>query len=170
VPFPVLVLRNSFLLIKNNLRLKMERIGLSPEKVFKPAEELIEEYVRSHSDRQLSLEKQFGELRVFYSTVKNISGEVDKTLEQHVEKLEAQALQKLEELEKKIIRAEKKNHEEIRRRIYDIREALFPLDNLQERIDNFIPWYTLYGRAYFDKLLMYSPALEQVFTLMEEVD
>ena len=170
VPFPVLVLRNSFLLIKNNLRLKMERIGLSPEKVFKPAEELIEEYVRSHSDRQLSLEKQFGELRVFYSTVKNISGEVDKTLEQHVEKLEAQALQKLEELEKKIIRAEKKKHEEIRRRIYDIREALFPLDNLQERIDNFIPWYTLYGRAYFDKLLMYSPALEQVFTLMEEVD
>ncbi len=93
---------------------------------------------------------------------------MDKTLEQHVEKLEAQALQKLEELEKKIIRAEKKNHEEIRRRIYDVKESLFPLDNLQERVDNFIPWYALYGRQYFDELLLHSPTLEQVFTLMEE--
>ncbi len=170
VPFPVLVLRNSFLLVRNNLRLKMEKIGISPETIFKPAEELMEEYVRIHSHRQLSLEKQLQDLRIFYSTVKSISGEVDKTLEQHVEKLEAQALQKLEELEKKIIRAEKKNHEEVRRRIYDIREALFPLDNLQERIDNFIPWYALYGKKYFDELLLHSPALEQVFTLMEEVD
>jgi bacillithiol biosynthesis cysteine-adding enzyme BshC len=170
VPYPVLVLRNSFLLIKKNLRIKMEKIGLGSETVFKPAEELMEDYVRSHSDRQLSLEQQLRELRVFYNTVKNISGEVDKSLEQHVEKLETQALQKLEELEKKIVRAEKKNHEEVRRRIYEIREALFPLDNLQERIDNFIPWYALYGKSYFDLLLSNSPALEQVFTLLEEVD
>ena len=170
VPFPVLVLRNSFLLVKNNLRQKIEKIGLSPESIFRPAEELVEEYIRTHSDRQLSLEKQLQELRIFYGTVKNISGEVDKTLEQHVEKLEAQALQKLEELEKKIIRAEKKNHEEIRRRIHDVREALFPMDNLQERIDNFIPWYAQYGKKYFDELLLQSPALEQVFTLMVEVD
>jgi bacillithiol synthase len=170
VPYPVLVLRNSFLLIKKNLRIKMEKIGLGSETVFKPAEELMEDYVRSHSDRQLSLEQQLRELRVFYNTVKNISGEVDKTLEQHVEKLEVQALQKLEELEKKIVRAEKKNHEEVRRRIYEIREALFPGDNLQERVDNFIPWYAFYGKTYFDLLLSYSPALEQVFTLLEEVD
>jgi bacillithiol biosynthesis cysteine-adding enzyme BshC len=170
VPFPVLVLRNSFLVIRNNHKLKMEKIGLSSEAIFRPAEELMEEYIRTHSDRQLSLEKQLQEMRVFYGTVKDISGEVDKTLEQHVERLEAQAMQKLEELEKKIVRAEKKNHEEVRRRIYDVREALFPQNNLQERIDNFIPWYAIYGKKYFDVLLMHSPALEQVFTLLEEVE
>lgn len=146
VPYPVLVLRNSFLLIKKSLLQKMEKTGFGSETVFNPPEELMESYVRNHSDRQLSLEKQLSELRGFYTTVKNISGEVDKTLEQHVEKLEVQAIQKLEELEKKIIRAEKKNYEEVRRRIYEIREILFPLDNLQERVDNFIPWYALYGK------------------------
>lgn len=170
VPFPVLVLRNSFLLIKKNMRQKIEKNGLRSETVFKPAEELMEEYVRNHSDRQLSLEKQIRELRDVYISVKNISGEVDQTLEQHVEKLGAQALQKLEELEKKIIRAEKKNHEEVRRRIYEMREIMFPMGNLQERIDNFIPWYALYGTTYFDQLLLHSPTLEQKFTIMEESD
>jgi bacillithiol biosynthesis cysteine-adding enzyme BshC len=170
VPYPVLVLRNSFLLIKKNQRLKIEKNGISSETVFKPAEELMEEYVRKHSDRQLSLEKQIVELKKVYISVKNISGEVDPTLEQHVEKLEAQALQKLEELEKKIIRAEKKNHEEIRRRIYEIRENMFPMGNLQERIENFIPWYALYGKTYFDQVLLHSPALDQEFTIMEECD
>jgi uncharacterized protein YllA (UPF0747 family) len=148
----------------------MEKIGLTSETIFRPAEELMEEYIRTHSDRQLSLEKQMDELRAFYNGVKSISGEVDKTLEQHVERLEAQAVQKLEELEKKIVRAEKKNHEEVRRRIYDLREDLFPQNNLQERIDNFIPWYAHYGKKYFDQLLRYSPAFEQEFTLLEEID
>ncbi len=110
----------------------------------------MEEFVRSHSARQLSLDQQFRELHRFYATVKNISGAVDKTLEQHVEKLETQALQKLEELEKKILRAEKKNHEEARRKIHEIREVLFPMGNLQERVDNFIPWYAEYGKAFIE--------------------
>src|SRR4029077_8045006 len=104
----------------------------------------------------------------FYQSIKNISGAVDKTLEQHVEKLETQALQKLEELEKKILRAEKKNHEEVRRKIHEIREALFPLENLQERVDNFIPWYAEYGNAFIEMIIQNSLTLEQEFMILEE--
>jgi uncharacterized protein YllA (UPF0747 family) len=168
VPFPVLILRNSFLLIKKNWRNKIEKSGLAADSLFKPEEDLMEDFVRRNSSRQLNLEKQMTELSHFYSTIKNISGAVDKTLEQHVEKLETQALQKLEELEKKILRAEKKNHEEVRRKIHEIREALFPLDNLQERIDNFIPWYAEYGNSFLEVLLKNSLTLKQEFTILEE--
>jgi uncharacterized protein YllA (UPF0747 family) len=85
-----------------------------------------------------------------------------------VEKLETQALQKLEELEKKLLRAEKKNHEEVRRKIHEIREALFPMDNLQERIDNFIPWYAEYGTAFLEVIYKNSLTLQQEFTILEE--
>jgi bacillithiol biosynthesis cysteine-adding enzyme BshC len=168
VPYPVLILRNSFLLIKKNWRTKIEKAGLLVEEIFKQEEQLMEDLVRRNSNRQLNLENQIGEMRSFYERVKNISGAVDKTLEQHVERLEAQALQKLEELEKKILRAEKKNHDELRRRIHEIREALFPMGNLQERIDNFIPWYAEYGRAFLDQIYRNSPGLEQFFTILEE--
>jgi len=168
VPYPVLILRNSFLLIRKGWKSKIEKAGLSAPDVFKPEEELMENFVRSNTTRQLNLDKQMTEMSGFYQSIKNISGAVDKTLEQHVEKLETQALQKLEELEKKILRAEKKNHEEVRRKIHEIREALFPLENLQERVDNFIPWYAEYGKAFLDQILQHSLALEQMFIILEE--
>ncbi|HEY4936500.1 MAG TPA: bacillithiol biosynthesis cysteine-adding enzyme BshC, partial [Puia sp.] len=170
VPYPVLILRDSFLLIKKNWSSKIEKAGLSPADVFKPEEKLMEDFVRRHSTHQLNLDIQIAELHGFYKSLKNISGVVDKTLEQHVNKLEAQALQKLEELEKKILRAEKKNHEEVRRKIHEIREALFPLDNLQERIDNFIPWYAEYGKAFIELIHHHSLALEQEFVILEEIN
>ena len=146
----------------------MEKSGISAESFFKTEEVLMEEFVRAHSDRELNLEKQFSELHQFYESIKNISGAVDKTLEQHVEKLEAQAIQKLEELEKKLLRAEKKNHEEVRRKIHEIKETLFPLENLQERIDNFIPWYAQFGEAFIENVLCHSLSWEQEFTILEE--
>jgi len=109
------------------------------------------------------------ELHEIYETIKNASGAIDKTLEQHVEKLEAQALQKLAELEKKLMRAEKKNHDEVRRRIHEIKEALFPLGGLQERIDNFIPWYAQFGSAFIKNLYHHSLPWEQQFTILEEI-
>ncbi len=169
VPFPVLVLRNSFLLVKKSLRVKMGKSGISPESFFKTEEVLMEEFVRFHSDRELSLEGQFNDLHKVYENIKGISGAIDKTLEQHVEKLEAQAVQKLQELEKKLLRAEKKNHEEVRRRIHEIREALFPMDNLQERIDNFIPWYAQFGKKFVENILHHSLSWEQKFTILEEM-
>jgi len=169
VPYPVLILRDSFLLIKKNWKAKMEKAGLSSEDVFKPEEKLMEDFIRHHSDRQLSLTSQMADLHVFYCNIKNISGIVDKTLEQHVDKLESQALQKLEELEKKILRAEKKNHEDVRRMIHEIREALFPMESLQERIDNFIPWYAEYGKAFLELIYQHSLTLEQEFVILEEI-
>jgi bacillithiol synthase len=168
VPFPVLILRNSFLLVKNNWRLKIEKAALSAEDFFKPEDRLIETFIRNHSTKQLNLDGQLDEMRSFYERIKEISGAADKTLEQHVDKLYAQSLQKLEELEKKILRAEKKNHEEIIRKIREIREVLFPFENLQERIENFIPWYAEYGKQFINLLYQHSLGLEQQFVILEE--
>jgi bacillithiol synthase len=168
VPFPVLILRNSFLLVRKNWKIKIEKSDLSAFDIFKTEEQMMEDYVRHHSARQLSLNKQIVEMRSFYERIKKISGSVDRTLEQHVEKLEIQAVQKLEELEKKILRAEKKNHEDVRHRIHEIREALFPLGDLQERVENFIPWYADFGQEFIEFIYRHSPALEQEFMILEE--
>ncbi len=169
VPYPVLILRNSFLLIKKNWRNKIEKAGLSPQNVFKPEEELMENFVRRNSSRQLNLDKQMTELSDFYQSVKNISGAVDKTLEQHVEKLETQALQKLEELEKKILRAEKKNHEEVRRKIHEIREALIsPGKSAGENRQFYSLVCGIRKGISGSHILKHSLDLEQEFTILEE--
>ena len=168
VPFPVIILRNSFLLIGKKSKGKIDKAELTAISVFRSSEELIEEYIKQHSTRQLTLPEQICALGGVYETVKQISGAVDHTLEQHVEKLKTQARNKLLALEKKILRAEKKNHEDVRSKINDIKETLFPLGNLQERIDNFIPWYAQFGSEFISMLLKHSNTFEQQFVVLEE--
>ena len=85
---------------------------------------------------------------------------MDETLAQHVESLHSKALKGVDELEKKILRAEKRNFADARNKIQEVREALFPLNGLQERVENFIPWYALYGRAFIDLIYENSLTLE----------
>jgi uncharacterized protein YllA (UPF0747 family) len=42
------------------------------------------------------------------------------------------------------------------------------MENLQERIDNFIPWYAEYGTAFLEVIYKNSLALQQEFTILEE--
>ncbi len=168
VPYPVLILRNSFLIINKKWKAKIDKAGLSEKTIFLPEEKLVETQVRLDSQNQLSLEKQIESQRQFYSSLKEISGAIDKTLVQHVNSLEMQSLNKLEELEKKMIRAEKKNHAGVQMKIHEIHSALFPLENLQERIDNFIPWYASYGGEFLNLIYQYSKDLEQTFTILSE--
>jgi hypothetical protein len=55
VPFPVPILRNSFLLIDSQWQEKIRRAGLSLTDLLRPADDLINEIVRRESEHPLSL-------------------------------------------------------------------------------------------------------------------
>jgi uncharacterized protein YllA (UPF0747 family) len=86
-----------------------------------------------------------------------------------VEALQARTLKPIQELEKKLLRAEKKKYEAEQRQIQAIRAALFPRNSLQERIDNFMPWYALWGQEFIHKVYEHSLTIEQQFIIMEEL-
>ena len=168
VPYPVLILRNSFLIINKKWKAKIEKAGLTEEVFFLPEEKIVDAQVRRESQHLLSLDNQIESQRQFYASLKEIVGAIDKTLVQHVNSLEIQSLNKLEELEKKMVRAEKKNHTDVQLKIHEIHSALFPLENLQERIENFIPWYASYGAEFLNLIYQYSNSMEQSFTILSE--
>ena len=66
------------------------------------------------------------------------------------------------------MKAEKRKFEEQQKQIIQIKSGLFPLENLQERIENFIPYYARWGRDFLKMVYDHSPGLEQEFTLLEE--
>ena len=124
--------------------------------------------VRRNSQVQLSLEKEKQAMQVFYTDLKNVAGAVDATLQRHTEALHKKAMDKLEALEKKMLRAEKKKFEARQRQLHKLKEQLFPNNSLQERIENFIPFYAKWGREFIDVVYKNSLALEQEFVVMEE--
>jgi bacillithiol biosynthesis cysteine-adding enzyme BshC len=169
VPFPLLIVRNSFLLVEGAWKEKIEKTGLTAADLFRPEEELINEWVRKESRQQLSLDKEIAEAQQFYERIKALARSVDPTLVQHVEALQAKAVDPLRELEKKLFKAEKRKFREREGQIHALYAALFPQGGLQERIANFMPWYAERGKQFITDLYEHSLALEQEFVILEEV-
>jgi len=167
VPFPVLILRNSFLLAEEKQVEKINKLGFSINDLFKPEQELMNMLVKKETAVQLSLNKEKQVLQEFYNNLKATSGAVDITLERHTEALGKQALKKIEALEKKMLRAEKKKFDAEQRQLQKLKSRLFPHNNLQERIDNFMPLYAKYGGKLIKQLYENSLGMEQEFVILE---
>jgi bacillithiol synthase len=166
VPFPVQVLRNSFMVIEENAAQKIEQLQLSPTDLFKTAASLLNELVKKQSTVQLDLSEEKSLLTGYYQQLKNTAGGIDVTLQKHVEAIGEKALQKVQALEKKMLKAEKRKYETEQRHIQVIKNALFPGDSLQERVDNFMPYYARHGREFIRQLYTYSPVNQPVFTIL----
>ena len=82
--------------------------------------------------------------------------------------IKTKALKNLQELEKKMLRAEKRKFSDQRNQVVKIRAALFPRNGLQERVENFSSFYAKWGRSFIDELYRNSPALDQSFTILTE--
>jgi len=169
VPYPVLMIRNSFLIVEKKWKEKLEKAGLGLSDIFKPDDEIINELVKNESRNQLDLAREIDEANNFYEKLKQIAQPVDPTLTQYVEALQAKAVKPLSDLEKKLLKAEKRKFETQRMHIQSIKSALFPNNNLQERVENFMPYYALWGNEFIDKVYEHSLALEQEFVILEEV-
>ncbi len=114
----------------------------------------------------LSLDTEEKESKLLFARLKKRAGDVDKTLVQHVHALETFHLKKMESLEKKMLKAERKKQTIELQRIWKLKSELFPNGNLQERVENFMPYYAQYGQAFIQTILQHSLALEQQFGLI----
>lgn len=166
VPFPVLIVRNSFLIIENKWQEKIRRLGLKPEELFQSEQQLLTALVSRHKNGELKLENELEAAIRVYDLLKDKAANIDRSLLQHVEALQARTLKPLQELEKKLLRAEKKKYEAEQRQIQAIRQALFPRNGLQERIDNFMPWYAGWGKEFIHTVYNHSLTVEQAFTVI----
>jgi bacillithiol biosynthesis cysteine-adding enzyme BshC len=168
VPYPVLILRNSFLIVEKKWQEKIHKLGLQSKDFFQPEQQLLTILVSRHKNGELKLKNELEAAVQVYELIKNKAAGIDKSLLQHVEALQARTLKPIQELEKKLLRAEKKKYEAEQRQIQVIRAALFPRNGLQERIDNFMPWYALWGKGFIHKVYEHSLTVEQQFVILEE--
>ncbi len=166
--FPPLILRNSFTIMSKKVGEKIQSLGLQLEDTFKPEKQLIEEMVKKESEFTLDLKNEKEAFKTVYENIKTAVGNIDSTLNCHVHALRTQALNKLEILEKKMLKAEKKKFEAQQRQIQKLKTALYPNNNLQERVDNVLEYISLYGNEFIQTLYKNSIGLGNKFTILTE--
>ena len=167
VPYPVLIVRNSFLIIDEKYELVLNKLNLFAVDLLKGKESLLNEIVNKGSNSVLNLTNEKKEFENIYYQVREVVKRIDITLEQHTASLEKRQMKKLDALEKKMLRAEKRKFTVQKAQLDKLFNALFPEDGLQERTENFMLFYSKWGNEFFDILYEYSLSLRQEFCIID---
>jgi uncharacterized protein YllA (UPF0747 family) len=156
------------LIIEKKWSEKINRIGFAIADLFRPSNELMNLVVERMSHNQVALNGNFEKAEALFEQIRAQAGSIDPTLSVHVAAIKARSLKTLQELEKKMLRAEKRKFSDQARQIEAIKSALFPGNGLQERKENFSLFYAKWGSAFIRELYDHSLALEQKFVILQQ--
>jgi len=168
VDFPILILRNSGLVIPKRISSKIERMGLTAADLFQSTGSIKNNWIKKHSEHQLSLQEESAGFKQLFDKIKALSSKIDPTLIKSAGAVEARLEHAIGNLEKKLIRAEKQNYQTSLEQVDHIRAELFPKDSLQERTENFGLFYVKWGQKFIDELIRNFKPLEFKFTVLSE--
>jgi uncharacterized protein YllA (UPF0747 family) len=166
VPFPVLLLRNSFVFVNKTQAEKWVESGFPIPALFTTPENLIQQLAKDNAGETLYLTAEIERLTHLYQQIYNQATGVDKSLSDHVNALKNTAIEKLQVLEKKMLRAEKRKYAESEYRIQQIRSQIFPNNQLQERVENMALWYATWGKEWLEVIYQHSQPIAAEFRII----
>jgi len=166
VPFPILLLRNSVLLMSEKQAEKLGKLNTKMESLFLPSHELEALYTKENSSLKIDFSKQKGHLIEQFKSLHELARETDASFEGAVAAQEKKQINGLLRLEKRLLKAQKRKHQDELMRLTAIQEQLFPKQNLQERTMNFSEFYLMYGADLFSELKENLDPLAHEFTIM----
>jgi bacillithiol biosynthesis cysteine-adding enzyme BshC len=166
IDFPILIPRNSAMITEDNVAAKLFRVDLTFKSIFRPAEVLKKEYVRRHTKERLNLNDEWMELNAIFGKIRLRTHKIDPSLGPSTEAIKARLKKAMNNLEKKLMKAEKRNHQHALADIDNVKEKLFPGGGLQERSENFALLYVKYGDNLFRDLYKYFNPLDFKFTIL----
>jgi bacillithiol biosynthesis cysteine-adding enzyme BshC len=164
--FPMLVRRNSVLFVDKGTRKRLDKLDLQVEDLFGDIEALIKAYVRENTENEISLSEEKKALAQVFKQVEAKAQEVDPTLRKAAAAEGARQMNSLNQLEGKLMRAEKQRHDTAVNQMRTLKDKLFPNNGLQERYDNFTMYYLKYGRGFFEALLEHLDPLDNRFVVL----
>ena len=168
ITFPILLLRNSALVATKKQVEKLEKLELNWSDVFQNQQTLVNEKTKEFSNFTIDFSEQKAFLKNQFEALYTIANKTDKSFLGAVKAQEVKQLKGLENLEKKLLKAEKRIHTEKLERIIKLQNELFPNQSLQERKSNFADFHSETGNleAFFSLLYADLQPLKQNFSLV----
>lgn len=141
VDFPALMPRNFAMLITKPVQRKIEKVQFKGKDLFQSSDKLKEKYLNRHSDANYDLEEERSQIAALFDKIKEKAVAVDGSLDGFVGAQSVSSFKALDNITKRLKRADEDRNEIAMNQIDAIKERLFPEGNLQERHDNFLNFY-----------------------------
>lgn len=166
VPFPILLLRNSALIETKKQNEKRKKLDISQAELFLKQHELINRKVRKISNIDIDFSDQKELLVKQFQHMYALAEKTDASFLGAVKAQEVKQLKGLDNLEHRLLKAQKRKLKDEVSRIADLQNELFPMKSLQERQTNFSEMYLEYGDALIPKLLTELDPLNLKFKII----
>ena len=166
VTFPMLLVRNSVLLATEKQIKKADKLSLSWADLFSKQENLINTVTQKASSFPIDLTEQKKLLQQQFADLFELAKQTDKSFSGAVKAQEAKQIKGLENLEKRLLKAQKRKFSELLERTTELQNELFPNKSLQERQANFSEFYLEYGAELIPTLIERLKPLDQTFEIV----
>lgn len=167
VPFPILLLRNSILLTSEKQLIKSNKLNISIQELFLKQEKLISKKIKEISDVEIDFTKQKEHLQQQFINLKEIAKSTDVSFLGAVKAQEKKQLNGLDNLEKRLLKAQKRKLSDVVNRITLLQNELFPNQSLEERTRNFSEMYLKLGDDFIPMLVKSIHPLQLEFSVIE---
>ena len=164
--FPLLMPRNFALVINQASQKRIEKLGVTAEELFADDVSLRRSYVERNSENSLSLAFEIDDVSEVFERILKKSLAIDQTMKGAVEAEKSKIISSLENLEKRIKKAEERNQETSVTQLLALKQKLFPDGGLQERKENFLNFY-LNDKDFINKLLEAFDPIDYSFNIIE---
>ncbi|MCX2744709.1 bacillithiol biosynthesis cysteine-adding enzyme BshC [Mangrovivirga sp. M17] len=139
--FPVLMPRNFALTLNKANVKKYEKLEIGTKQLFIPFEEQKKDFIEKLTENEIKLNEQKKGLAKVFDEIKDKAAEIDKSLQGFVGSEMAKSMKSIDNIEKRLQKAEEKRHEITLNQLESLLNKLFPNGSLQERHDNFLNFY-----------------------------
>ncbi len=167
INFPIVMLRNSAMFIPKKIQHKIQKLQLKTAQVFTETVTLKNNFTKAHTTHNLSLDDEWRSLNCVFESLKLRTHKIDATLSASTDAVKTRLNKAIKNLEKKLLKAEKRNFAEAMADIDKIKTTLFPDYQLQERSENFGLFYVEYGDDFIAQLIQNFKPLDFKFTILQ---
>ena len=167
IPFPVLIVRDSCLLITSQNSKKLKKLNIPFDDLFKGKEAIKKNIVTARSKINLDLQFLKTKLESQFQYLDELVKMTDQSFSGAVKAQKAKQFKGIDNLEKRLLKAQKRAFCKEIIEFENIYENLFPGQKLQERTENFFDYYVQIGNNFIPELIQNLDPLKKSFTILE---
>ena len=166
VTFPMLLLRNSALVMTDLQKRKLTKLKMSVNELFLKQTDLLALKTKAHSDLTIDFSEQKTFLKEQFKDLYKLAKQTDQSFVGAVSAQEKKQIKGLEKLEKRLLKAEKRQLKGNLESYLNLQNEVFPNESLQERNLNFSELYLEFGEQLIPMLKKELNPLEAGFMVL----
>ena len=166
ITFPILKIRTSVLIVKTKKIKNCKKLGISLSDLFQDYTQLSNYYIKKINKNSFDLSKMKNVLNNNFNELFEISKKIDKSFLGALKAQQKKQIKGLENLEKRLIKAEKISKKDKLISLKKIQDELFPNKNLQEREINFSEFFVDYGEQFLELIFDNIDPFNKRFTII----